>query len=108
MRIALAALLLAGCTTTTAQMIAAPPFNVVQSERSRDAVTNCLLDRITSNDLIPTRTAADGATTLSFNGRGWARKPAIYVFMVRDNGAGSTVEVRRYPGSSLAAAETCF
>lgn len=109
MRIAtLALLLLAGCTTTTQHLASSAPFEVVHSRLSRTAVADCLLNRLSSDEVIPTRDVAPSATTLSFNGLGMARHPAIYVFVIRDEQGGSSIEVHRYAKSTLAAAETCF
>lgn len=108
MKTAALALLLAGCTTTTAHLAAKEPFEVVHSHQARTVVADCLLNRITSDDLMPTREIGTGITILTFNGRGLARQPAIYNFVIRDEPTGSLIEVRRYAGSSVAVAETCF
>lgn len=105
---ALAMLSATGCTTTTEHLAAKEPFEVVHSAKSRETVADCLLNRVTSEELLPGRQVEGATTTLNFNGRGIARKPAIYRFVIRDDGGGSVIEVRRYAKSTLAAAETCF
>jgi hypothetical protein len=105
---ALALLAASACTTTTAHLAESAPFEVVHSQKPRVAVADCLLDRVTSDEVIPSRQVRPAETTLAFNGRGLARKPAVYLFVIRDAGAGSTIEVRRFTGASLAAAESCF
>jgi hypothetical protein len=84
------------------------PFETVHSQKPRAAVADCLLDRVSSDELIPNRQVGASETTVAFNGRGLARKPAIYLFVIRDEASGSTVEVRRYAKATLTAAETCF
>jgi hypothetical protein len=96
------------CTTTTERLAAKEPFEVVHSKKARDIVADCLLNRVTSDEIVPSREVGPNATTLEFNGRGLARKPGIYNFVIRDEGSGSAIEVRRFASSSLAAAETCF
>jgi hypothetical protein len=110
MRQTIAAIVLAlsACSTTTEKLAAKAPFEVAHSQKSRETVADCLLNRVTSEDVLPSRHEENAVTTLSFNGRGMARKPAIYHFVIRDEGTGSAIEVRRYADSSLAAAETCF
>ena len=109
MRVIVLALLLSGCSTTTARMAASPPFKVVHSRQDRAKIADCLLNRVTSEDVIATRTEAQSSTTLAFNGSmGMVRKPALYHFVIRDEPTGSEIEVRRYAGSNLSAAETCF
>jgi hypothetical protein len=108
MRIAALALLLAGCTTTTDHLTSSPPFKVVHSQQARAAVADCLLNRLSSQEVVPTRESDGSSTTLSFNGLGLARRPAIYVFVIRDEQSGSLIDVHRFAGATLAAAETCF
>lgn len=89
-------------------MAAEPPGRVYQSAKSRDVIADCLLDRVASPDLAPQRDDVGHVTNLGFTGPGMARKPAMYRFTIEDAGSGSMIEVRRYPGMSLAAVETCF
>lgn len=108
MRIAVISLLLSGCTTTSDKLAVKQPFEVVHSQQPRSAVVDCLLNRLTSDDLLPTRQVGATATTVAFNGHGLAANPAIYNFVIRDAPMGSVIEVRRFAKSNLAAAETCF
>lgn len=102
------ALVASACTTTTAHLAAKAPFEVVHSQKPREVVADCLLNRVTSDEIIPDRQVGPTETQLAFNGRGLARQPAIYQFVIRDEGSGSVIDVRRYAHSNLAAAETCF
>lgn len=102
------ALAISGCTTTTSHLAASPPLKTVHSAKSREAVTDCLLNRVASDDVLPSRQVGPSETTLAFNGRGMVRQPALYLFVIHDEGTGSAIDVRRYANSSLAAAETCF
>lgn len=110
MKFPLVALVLAvsACTTTTEHLAASAPFKTVHSQKSRDAVTDCLLNRVMSDDLLMKRDVGPSETTVAFNSRGMVRQPAIYLFVIRDEGTGSATEVRRYARASLAAADTCF
>jgi hypothetical protein len=102
------ALLLSACTTTIEGMANQPPASVYHSAKAREAIIDCLLNRVGSDELRPQRTEAEHATTLGFTGPGIARKPAMYLFTIRDEEKGAAVEVRRQAGMSLANAETCF
>lgn len=110
MKRSLAALALAtsACATTTTHLAAREPFEVVHSQKPRDAVAECLLNRVTSDELLPKRAVEGGTTTVSFNSHGMVMQPAIYQFVIRDEGSGSLIEVRRFAHSPLVAAETCF
>lgn len=108
MRIAVIAFALTGCTTTSDKLAVKQPFQVVHSQQPRSAVVDCLMNRLTSDDLLPTRQVGATATTVAFNGHGWAANPAIYNFVIRDAPTGSVIEVRRYAKSNLSVAETCF
>lgn len=101
------ALLLCSCAST-AELAAKRPFSVVHSAKNRDTIAECLLNRVTTDDLLPKKEVGAGFTTVSFDGRGLAARPSIYQFLIRDEGSGSVVEVRRFAHASLAAAETCF
>ena len=89
-------------------MSSAPAARVYHSAKPRAAIAECLLNRVGSDDMTPHRTDAEGTTTLGFTGRGLAMKPAIYQFSIRDDGAGSVIEARRFAKANLANAETCF
>lgn len=105
-----AALLLAGCATTS-QMAQRPADRTYSSSRPRAAIAECLLDRVTSADLIPERTVGAGITTIGFSSGGALRHPGIFLFTIRDAGNGSTIEARMLHGLlgySLTTAETCF
>lgn len=109
MRLLLPALLmLSACTTTMEGMADAPVDRLYHSAKARSVVAECLLNRVSSDELTPHRDIAEHVTTIGFTGHGMARKPAIYRFTISDDGAGSRIEVRRYSGMNLATAETCF
>lgn len=105
----LAAMMLAGCVSSV-QMVQQAPFSVVHSDKSRSAVADCLLDRVSSDGLRPERTEDAGVTTIGFTSADALirPRPAIYLFTVRDADTGSTIEVRRLGKAPLATAETCF
>lgn len=106
--VATAVVLLSACAGTMENMAAKPADGVYKSARGRTAVADCLLDRVSSDELVPQRQVSDHQTTIGFASRGIAMQPAIYLFVIRDNGAGSTIEARRFAKASLANAETCF
>lgn len=101
-------LLLSACTTTIERMANDPPARVYHSANTRNAIAECLLNRVGSDELTPRKTETEHTTTLGFTGPGLAMKPAMFLFMIRDDGAGSVVEVRRQAGMNVANAETCF
>lgn len=107
MRLFVLLFLLSSCASTT-EMAAAPPFATVHSAKARGAVAECLLNRLSSDELLPRKDARGATTTVSFASRGWAKQPAVYVFTIRDEDAGSSIEVHRLAHANLATAETCF
>ena len=106
---AVAALALFGCATSE-EMAEKPPLMTFPSAKPRDAIAECLLNRVTAPEYRPSKTADGGVTVVSFASADALVKPAptVYLFTIRDSGAGSSTEVRRLGHASLAAAETCF
>src|SRR5690606_26998303 len=102
--LAFSLLALAGCST--AGLIDKEPFSVYESERSRNAILQCLLDRSPSGELRPRIEEAEGQTILTLHDVASAR----WAFIIRDQGAGSITEAKRFssqqPGRS--SLETCF
>jgi hypothetical protein len=109
MRPALLAFVLSGCATA-AEMAAHPPDRSYRSERSREAVAECLLDRMSDAELLPVRQDVGNVTTLAFeSGGGLARpRPVVYLFTIRGEANGSVTEARLLGRPSLIIAETCF
>lgn len=110
MKAALFTLLLGlSACASTAEMASEAPAKVYHSRQGRDAVAECLLNRVSSDELTPKKQVDGAETTVGFTGRGGlAAKPGIYLFTIRDEGSGSVTEARRFAHASLANAETCF
>lgn len=102
------ALALGGCATTAEQMTAKPPVATYHSDRAREAVSNCLLDRVSDAELRPQVSKTHDMTMISFASRGLGKGPILYLFIVTDDTGGSKTEVRRFAHASLSNAETCF
>lgn len=93
-----------GCTTS--QMAAKHSVATYNSERSREAVTNCLSDRLNTDNRIGKIDRGPIENVITFGGP----FGAVLGFTVRDTGAGSHIEMRRLssvtPGQTNA--ESCF
>lgn len=100
-------LTLAGCATT-ADMAAQPASAVYHSKNARAAVADCLLNRVQDPYMWPERQVASDVTTIGFRARDSATHTGLYLFTIRDEGAGSSIEVRRFAKMTLTIAETCF
>lgn len=108
---AVAALTLCGCAST-AELANHPPKRIYHSDKARDAVAECLLNRLADTaDLRPEKQVSPSVTIVAFTGRGGILKPGIYHFTIRDEGPGSIIEVRTITGGvqmGMPTAETCF
>jgi hypothetical protein len=100
----LGGLALTSCTTT--QMDSKPPIATYNSARTRDAVTECLLNRLNTDNRIGKVVKGPAENVITFGGP----LGAVLGFTVRDNGSGSYIEMRRLssitPGKTNA--ESCF
>ena len=103
-RITLLAALLAGCTTAEMQVKA--PVASYNSSRSRDIVTECLLNRLNNDNRTGKVVRSPTENVIIFGGP----LGAVLGFTVRDRGTGSYIEMRRLssvtPGRTNA--ESCF
>jgi hypothetical protein len=109
-RVSILSLVLAGCAST-AELPNYPPKATYHSEKSRDAVADCLLNRLTDPNLRPEVHKEAGLTTIGFTGLGGLTRPGIYLFTIRDERGGSVIEARMMKGmtkTGLPTAETCF
>lgn len=96
---------LTGCSTTA--MMTKSPDASYPSQRSREVVSGCLLDRLLG-ELRPGRIER-GADASVVKFTSLAGNPTL-IFTVRDQGSGSVTEMRRLTRMSAGrrAAETCF
>lgn len=103
------ALALCGCAST-AELNRSAPDRIYRSADAPEAVAECLLDRVSSPDLRPERSAAGETITIAFTSADAIirPRPAIYLFKIRSADSGSVVETRRLGKAKLATAETCF
>jgi hypothetical protein len=89
----------------------AAPVAIQQSVKSRDAVADCLLNRLSGSARRPERHDSPGKTTLRFTSLDQWTSPGLYLFTISDAGTGSLVEARMPRGfvaRGLPTAETCF
>jgi hypothetical protein len=91
-------------------MGARAPERIYHSSKTRDAVAECLLNRVSESGLAPERAVGEDVTTIAFTSADALirPKPAVYMFTIKDAGTGSTIEMRRLGKAQLATAETCF
>lgn len=107
----LSLLLLCGCATTD-ELASAPPDHVYRSDKAREAIADCLMNRLSAPDIVPQKSEAVGVTTVGFTGHGGLTRPGIYAFTLRDApGGGSVIGARMIHGiaaPSFKTAESCF
>ncbi|MBO9379822.1 hypothetical protein GG804_23920 [Sphingomonas histidinilytica] len=97
---------LAGCASRS-DILSRDAARVYTSDRGREVITDCLQNRLTSEVITSRVERRADENIVSF---GSTMGGAILVFIVRDQGAGSVIEMRRRfsitPGRLNA--ETCF
>lgn len=98
---------------TPAEMASRPADRLYQSEKSRELIVECLLNRMSAHDIIPQLQVSETSTLVTFVAHGGLARPRpiLYQFTVTDRGAGSHIEARtiRALGKiNLSAAELCF
>jgi hypothetical protein len=96
---------LSGCATNGIADHA--PLATYSSSKPRQAITDCLVDRIADSFFKPHIQQGQGSTHLVFTG---TMSNPVLDFVIRDDGTGSTTEFRRYTKitSGKSVAETCF
>lgn len=85
-----AALALGSCATTD-QFMRREPAAAYHSAKSRDAVAECLLNRLSSIEYVFQRRDLGAETRVSLTGS----LGPVLVFSIRDEGSGSVTEMRR-------------
>lgn len=96
---------LAACATS-ASMETKTPVATYTSAKAREVVTECLLDRLTTDNRTGTVQRHADHNVITFGGM----LGVVLSFTVRDADDGSTVEMRRLSGVTpgRTAAETCI
>jgi hypothetical protein len=99
------ALTLASCATTD-QFMRREPAAVYHSAKSRDAVAECLMNRLSSLEIAFHREEFGPETRVSMTG---SLGPGL-VYSIRDEGSGSVTEMRRATAATLwqKTALSCF
>jgi len=104
--VAVAAAHLVGCATMHEAQ--SSPERVYHSHKSRDAVANCLIDRLADSNLRVHRNDEYGRTWIKVSGSLIAI--TYFAFVLRDEGSGTSIAMRRANrmAAGLGNAETCF
>jgi hypothetical protein len=105
MVLSIAALTLASCATP-AQFMRREPAAIYHSAKSRDAVAECLMNRLSNIEIAFQRQDYGTETRVGMYG---SLGPGL-VYSIRDEGSGSVTEMRRATPMTLGqkTARTCF